>query len=60
MNNIKFLKPVYPKDELHISVKVIDKKATNDETGILTVLLSTFNDKEEKVYEGELSVLIKR
>ncbi|MEH7074246.1 MaoC family dehydratase [Neobacillus drentensis] len=60
MNQIKFIKPVYPEDELQIIVEVIDKKATKDETGILTVLLSTFNDKEEKVFEGELSVLIKR
>ena len=60
MNNIKFIKPVYPEDELHIIVEVIDKKVTKNETGILTVLLSTFNGKEEKVFEGELSVLIKR
>ena len=60
MNNIKFIKPVYPEDELHIIVEVIDKKATKDETGILTVSLSTFNDREEKVFEGDLSVLIKR
>ncbi|MED1205955.1 MaoC family dehydratase [Heyndrickxia acidicola] len=60
MNNIKFIKPVYPEDELHIIVEVIDKKATKDETGILTVSLSTFNDRDEKVFEGDLSVLIKR
>jgi acyl dehydratase len=60
MNNLKFIKPVYPEDELHIIVEVIDKKATKNETGILTVLLSTFNDKDEKVFEGDLSVLIKR
>ena len=60
MNNIKFIKPVYPEDELHIIVEVIDKKATKEESGILTVSLSTYNDKEEKVFEGDLSVLIKR
>ena len=60
MNNIKFIKPVYPDDELHIIVEVIDKKAIKNETGLLTVLLSTFNDKEEKVFEGDLTVLIKR
>ncbi|WP_338472870.1 MaoC family dehydratase [Niallia sp. XMNu-256] len=60
MNNLKFVKPVYPGDELHLIVEVVDKKAAKHETGILTVLLSTFNDKEEKVFEGELSVLIKR
>ncbi|MFC4024663.1 MaoC family dehydratase [Oceanobacillus longus] len=60
MNNIKFIKPVYPDDELHIIVEVIDKKALKNETGLLTVLLSTFNDNEEKVFEGDLTVLIKR
>ncbi|MDR0132585.1 MaoC family dehydratase [Priestia megaterium] len=59
MNNIKFIKPVYPGDELHTIVKVIDKKTKKSETRILTVLLSTYN-KEQKVFEGELSVLIKR
>ena len=51
MNNIKFIKPVYPEDELHINVEVIHKKATKDETGVLTVSLSTFNDRDEKVFE---------
>lgn len=60
MNNIKFVKPVYPGDELHTLVEVIDKQAAKKETGILTVLLSTYNHKEEKVFEGDLSVLIKR
>jgi len=60
MNNIKFVKPVYPEDELHIIVEVIDKKSAKNDSGILTVLLSTFNEKEEKVFEGELSVLINR
>ncbi|WP_026691986.1 MaoC family dehydratase [Peribacillus kribbensis] len=60
MNNIKFIKPVYPGDELYIIVEVIDMNSTKIETGILTVSLSTFNDKDEKVFEGELSVLIKR
>ncbi|MBQ4870399.1 MaoC family dehydratase [Priestia megaterium] len=59
MNNIKFIKAVYPGDELYTLVKVIDKKTKKSETGILTVLLSTYN-KEQKVFEGELSVLIKR
>jgi acyl dehydratase len=60
MNNIKFIKPVYPGDELHTIVKVIDKKEKRKEEGVITVLLSTYNDKEEKVFEGDLSVLIKR
>ncbi|HEO8421445.1 MaoC family dehydratase [Niallia sp. FSL W8-0635] len=60
MNNIKFLKPVFPGDELYTIVKVLEKKQNKSATGILTVLLSTYNDKEEEVFEGELSVLIKK
>ena len=60
MNHIKFIKPVYPNDELYTIVEVLDKKAIKEESGILTVLLSTYNDKKEKVFTGELSVLMKR
>ncbi|KGR79002.1 MaoC family dehydratase [Ureibacillus manganicus] len=60
LNNIRFIKPVYPNNELHVIVEVIDKKVIKNETGILTVLLSTFNDNEEKVFEGELSALVKQ
>ncbi|SMQ86753.1 Acyl dehydratase [Bacillus sp. OV166] len=60
MNNMKFIKPVYPGDELYTIAKVIDKKETKNESGIITVLLSTYNDKEDKVLEVDLSGLIKR
>lgn len=60
MNNIKFIKPVYPDDELYTIVEVLDKNAVKEESGIVTVLISTYNHKEEKVFRGELSVLIKR
>jgi acyl dehydratase len=60
MNHIKFLKPVLPGDELYTIVKVLEKKQNKSATGILTVLLSTYNDEEEEVFEGELSVLIKQ
>lgn len=60
MNHIKFLKPVFPGDELYTIVNVLAKKQNKSATGILTVLLRTYNDEEEKVFEGELSVLIKQ
>lgn len=60
MNHLKFMRPVYPGDELNIIGKVIDKKEAKNNTGILTLLLSTFNDKEEKVFEGEMSAMIER
>lgn len=59
MNNIKFTQAVYPDDELYTVVKVIDIKERKIENGILTVTLTTFNHKEEKVFEGDLSVLLK-
>ena len=49
MNNIKFIKPVYPDDELHIIVEVIDKKATKNETGTsygICYLLSMIRKKK--------------
>ncbi|RLL48308.1 MaoC family dehydratase [Oceanobacillus piezotolerans] len=60
MNNIKFIKPVYPGDELYTTVEVINKKALKNETGIITLRLSTYNLKKEKVFKGDLSALIKR
>lgn len=60
MNNIKYIRPVYPGDTLHTVIKVIDKQPRKDNTGILTVKLSTYNQHEKKVLEGELSALIKK
>jgi acyl dehydratase len=60
MTNIKFIKPVYPGDELHTIVEVIDKNVKKKEAGIITVLLSTYNSKEEKILEVDLAGLIKR
>lgn len=59
MNNVKFIKPVYPEDKLYTIVKVIDKQERKFESGILTVRLTTYNQNEVKVLEGELSALIK-
>ncbi|MFD2700881.1 MaoC family dehydratase [Paenibacillus urinalis] len=60
MNNIKFIKPVYPGDELYTLVKVTELREKRNETGLVTVLLTTFNEKEEVVFEGELTVLIRK
>ncbi|MDN4089452.1 MaoC family dehydratase [Paenibacillus polymyxa] len=60
MNNIRFIKPVYPGDELYILVKVTELREKRNETGLVTVLLKTFNEKEEVVFEGELTALIRK
>lgn len=59
MNYIRFIKFVYLDDELYIIVKVFDKQLKRNELGIFIVLLFIYNYKEEKVFEGELLVLMK-
>ncbi|BAC13222.1 hypothetical conserved protein [Oceanobacillus iheyensis HTE831] len=59
MNNVKFIKPVFPDDLLFVIVKVIDIKKLKKDQGILTVLLETFNDRDEKVLNVELSAIMK-
>ncbi|MCE3198248.1 MaoC family dehydratase [Paenibacillus sonchi] len=60
MNHLKFIKPVYPEDELHTVVEVTGLKEKKNGTGSVTVWLSTFNQKDERVFEGELTVLVKQ
>ncbi len=60
MDKIKFTKPVYPGDRLYATAKVIHKKSLKNETGIVTILLTTYKNEDEKVFKGELSALIKQ
>nr|WP_263314565.1 MaoC family dehydratase [Mammaliicoccus sp. Marseille-Q6498] len=60
LNNVKFKKPVYPDDQLHVEVEVIDKRSIKSDSGILTVLLSTYNDANELVFTGELAALVEK
>ncbi|WP_128101976.1 MaoC family dehydratase [Paenibacillus sp. DCT19] len=59
-NNIKFIKPVYPDDVLYNMVEVIEVKEKKNEAGLVTVKFSTFNSREELVFEGDLTVLVKK
>jgi acyl dehydratase len=60
MNHIKFMKPVYPDDELRAYAEVTRIEAKKETEGILTVMLRTYNQTDTKVFESELSALIKR
>ncbi|AIQ29945.1 hypothetical protein GC101_25375 [Paenibacillus sp. LMG 31459] len=60
MNNIKFMRPVYPGDELYTMVEVTGVEEKRNATGLVTVLLSTFTSSDDQVFEGELSVLVKQ
>ncbi|MNJ40735.1 putative enoyl-CoA hydratase 1 [compost metagenome] len=60
LNNVKFMKPVYPEDELYTVAEVVDLDGTRKSTGIVTVRLSTFNQTGLKVFEGELSAIVRK
>jgi acyl dehydratase len=59
MKNIKFIRPVYPGDHLHAFVEIIEKQEKTKDGGIVTLMLTTYNQKDEKVLEAQLSALIK-
>ncbi|WP_340081378.1 MaoC family dehydratase [Terribacillus sp. FSL K6-0262] len=58
MNNVKFIKPVFPDDELRVIAEVIETVPKRRGNGIVTIQLNTYNQDEVKVFQAELSALI--
>ncbi|EWJ82984.1 MaoC family dehydratase [Staphylococcus aureus] len=58
MNNVKFIKPVYPGNTLYVIAEITNKKSIKKENGLVTVSLSTYNENEEIVFKGEVTALI--
>ena len=58
INNLRFIKPVFPDDALYSIIKVIDKKKTKNNAGIVTMLVTSFTNDGEKVLEFEMSALV--
>lgn len=58
INNLRFIKPVFPDDTLYAIIKVIDKKKTKNNAGIVTMLVTSFTNEGEKVLEFEMSALV--
>ncbi len=58
MNNVKFIKPVYPGNTLYVIAEITNKKSIKKENGLVTVSLSTYNENEEIVFQGEVTALI--
>ncbi|SDC39807.1 Acyl dehydratase [Terribacillus halophilus] len=58
MNNVQFIKPVFPDDELRVVAEVIETVPKRRGNGIVTVQLSTYNQDDSKVFQAELSALI--
>lgn len=59
INNLKFTKPVYPDDLLHVTAKVINKREKKG-VGEITLLLSTYKNDGEQVLAAEISALISK
>jgi len=59
VNNLRFIKPVYPEDILYSKAKVIKKKERKED-GEVTFLLSTYKNDDELVLEAEISALISK
>src|SRR5690625_7338796 len=59
MDNLTFIKPVYPGDTLYTKVTVMKKRKLKNNTGIITIEKVTLNRKEEKILKNELSTLMK-
>lgn len=57
MNNVKFIKPVYPGNTLYVIAEITNKKSIK-RNGLVTVSLSTYNENEEIVFKGEVTALI--
>lgn len=59
LNNLKFLKPVYPDDVLYVTAEMVEKKEFNN-SGEVTLLLTSFNNDGVKVLQAELSALVSK
>ncbi|MDN3016165.1 MaoC/PaaZ C-terminal domain-containing protein [Paenibacillus sp. BSR1-1] len=62
MNNVKFLKPVFPGDQLTVQAKIIEKKdhPKQIDRGFFTVLLQTFNQNKDLILKAEITGLVKK
>lgn len=59
VNNLKFTKPVFPGDVLHVTTEVI-RLEEREESGEVTLLLSTFKNNGVQVLKAEISALVSK
>lgn len=59
IDNLRFVRPVYPEDILHTKAKVIAKKGKK-KRGEVTLLVETFKNDSELVITYEMSALVAR
>lgn len=59
MEKLVFRKAVYPGDHLSVKVVVTEKKLLKNGQGLVTVKMSTYNQKKERVLTASLSAMMK-
>lgn len=59
VNNLKFMKPVFPDDVLYVTTEVIELEERK-ESGEVTLLLSTFKNDGVQVLKAEISALVSK
>lgn len=62
VDKLKWPRPVFPGDTLHIEITVIEKRPSNSQPGkgVVRYTVQTFNQKNELVYENTPAVLMPR
>lgn len=59
MEKLVFRKAVYPGDHLSVKVVVTEKKLLKNGQGLVTVKMTTYNQKKERVLTASLSAIMK-
>ncbi|WP_078428253.1 MaoC/PaaZ C-terminal domain-containing protein [Alkalihalobacterium alkalinitrilicum] len=62
MENVKFIAPVFPEDELRVEVQIIEKREhpKKHDRGYFTIVLKTYNQNSKLVLTMEVLGLVKR
>lgn len=60
VDKLKWPRPVFPGDTLHIEITVLEKRLSNSQPGkgVVRYTVQTFNQKQELVYENTPAVLM--
>lgn len=62
IDNVRFIKPVFPNDELYVEAQIVNKKEhpKQKKRGYFTIRLKTYNQDKELVLKADVTGLVKR
>jgi acyl dehydratase len=59
INNLQFLRPVFPGNQYHVEVETISKEIKNENSGHVTIKLTTYNQSKKPVFAAEVTGLVR-